>query len=101
MSPKREPDGLGTPKYPPFGFSVWFDRHGKGWCWRQRRPSEVKGHVNSGEGLGKRGLAVLAVRLELAYRGGIRPRPGLELELSDASDPESPPESEPEAPSPQ
>lgn len=82
MSPPREPDGLGTPKYPPFGFSTWYCRHGGGWCWRERKPSQVEGHVTSGRQLGSRPQAVMAVRLELAYRGGILPRP----EVSDEGD---------------
>jgi len=90
MSSKREPDGLGTPKYPPFGFSTWYDRHkGDLWCWRERKPSQIEGHVTSGKRYARRADAVMAVRLELAYRGG-RPRP----ELNEAA--EGSPEAEPD-----
>lgn len=30
------------PPFPPFGFSVWFDRHhGRKWCWRDRRATPL------------------------------------------------------------
>jgi hypothetical protein len=57
------------PPFPPFGFSVWYDRHrGRGWCWRERRASEAKADTAEGEGFGSKTAAVQAVREELQGR---------------------------------
>jgi len=56
--------------YPPFGFSVWYDRHkGRRWCWRERKPKGNPDDVTSGEHLGSRATAIEAVRAELRRRG--------------------------------
>lgn len=56
--------------YPPFGFSVWYDRHrGKGWCWRERRPSGPEDDVTEGKHLPSRLAGIEAVRAELRRRG--------------------------------
>lgn len=57
------------PPFPPFGFSVWYDRHhGRRWCWRERRPSGSDDDVTEGDGFEHKTDAVLAVRRELARR---------------------------------
>lgn len=57
------------PPMPPFGFSVWYDRHrGRGWCWRERRPSDEAADVSEGESFATQTAAIQAVREELAAR---------------------------------
>jgi hypothetical protein len=57
------------PPYPPFGFSVWYDRHrGRAWCWRERRPSESEVDTTEAEGFTSKTAAVQAVREELQAR---------------------------------
>lgn len=56
--------------YPPFGFSVWYDRHrGRGWCWRERKPKGNPDDLTSGDGLPSRATAIEVVRGELRRRG--------------------------------
>lgn len=57
------------PPFPPFGFSVWYDRHrGRGWCWQERHPSELQEDRTEGEGFESRRAAIQDVRGELAAR---------------------------------
>lgn len=57
------------PPFPPFGFSVWYDRHrGRGWCWRERKASEAEDDVTSGEHFDGKTAACQAVREELRAR---------------------------------
>jgi hypothetical protein len=56
--------------YPPFGFSVWYDRHhGKGWCWRERHPKGPDDDVTEGSGFASKSKACDGARAELRRRG--------------------------------
>jgi hypothetical protein len=55
--------------YPPFGFSVFYDRHGGGWTWRERRPSGNEDDNTTGSGLSSRAEGIAACRAELRRRG--------------------------------
>lgn len=58
------------PQYPPFGFSVFFDRHhGRRWCWKDRRDRQHPDDVREGFDLGSRREAIEASRAELRRRG--------------------------------
>ncbi len=72
-NPRRSflfPMAIHLPPFPPFGFSVWYDRHHRGrrWCWRERRPSGNPDDLTNGDGFGSKTAAVQAVRLELQRR---------------------------------
>lgn len=64
------------PPFPPFGFSVWYDRHkGRQWMWRERHPSgdtirdrDAGLALTEGEGFASKTAACVAVREELARR---------------------------------
>jgi hypothetical protein len=55
--------------YPPFGFSVWFDRHhGHGWCWREKRPRGVDTDETEGKNCGSKREAIRQCHAELKRR---------------------------------
>lgn len=71
-------------EYPPFGFSVWYDRHtGRRWCWAERSPTEIdrrfqqageivpveEDDVTDGWNHRSRPHAIRSVREELRRRG--------------------------------
>lgn len=57
-------------QYPPFGFSVWYDRHRGGWCWKERSPDWDDPHnVDEQCGYRRRLDAIAGIREELRKRG--------------------------------
>lgn len=55
--------------FPPFGFSVFFNRHGKRWCWVDRRAQADPDDIMKGEGYRSRAAANQGARDELRRRG--------------------------------
>lgn len=63
------------PTFPPFGFSVWYDRHrNRGWCWRERHPDNARGDRTAADGFDSRAAAIADLRGELAARKARRER---------------------------